>query len=73
MKSSFKVWYQFLKELFTVENRKTDLSINKPIYLEQAILDLRKMFIYGLQYDYMTTKYGSKVKLYCLYTVLCMR
>ena len=37
MKSSFKVWYQFLKQLFTVENRKTDLSMNKPVYLEEAI------------------------------------
>lgn len=72
MKSSFKVWYQFLKELFTVENRKTDLSMNKPVYLEEAILDLSKMFIYGLQYYYMQPKYGSKVKL-CMYTVLCMR
>ena len=37
--------------------------MNKPVYLGQAILDLRKMLMYEFHYDYMRQRYGSKVKL----------
>ena len=35
--------------------------MNKPVYLEQAILDLSKTLMYEFHYDYMRLKYGSKV------------
>ena len=37
--------------------------MNKPVYLGQAILDLRKTLMYEFHYDYMRPKYGSKVNL----------
>ena len=37
--------------------------MNKPVYLGQAILDLSKTLMYEFHYDYMRSKYGSKVKL----------
>ena len=43
--------------------RKREITMNKPVYLGQAILDLSKMLMYEFHYDYMRPKYGSKVKL----------
>ena len=41
--------------------RKTNVYINKPIYLEQAILDVSKTLMYGFWYDYFKSKYGDKM------------
>ena len=65
MKPNFKDGYPFSKELFAVEMEmgKTEIKMNKPVYLEQAILDLSETLMYEFHYDYMRPKYGSKVKL----------
>lgn len=63
MKQNFKDGYLVLKELFAVEIRKTEIKMKKPVYIQQAILDLCKGLIYKLHYDYMQQKYGSKLKL----------
>ena len=42
---------------------KREITMNKPVYHEQAILDLSKMLMQEFHYDYMRSKYGSKVKL----------
>ena len=43
MKPNFKNGYPFSKDLFVVEMGKTEIKMNKPVYLGQAILDLSKM------------------------------
>ena len=43
--------------------KKTEVKMNKPIYLGQAILDLRKTLMYEFWYDYIKSKYGDKVRL----------
>ena len=63
MKPNFKDGYPFIKHLFSVEMRKTEIKMNKPVYLGQAILDLSKTLMYEFHYDYMRPKYDSKVKL----------
>ena len=65
MKPNFKDGYPFSKELLAVEMEvgKTEIKMNKPVYLEQAILDLSETLMYEFHYDYMRSKYGSKVKL----------
>ena len=47
---------------------KREITMNKPVYLRQAILDLSKMLMYEFHYDYMRLKYGSKVNLCCMDT-----
>ena len=42
---------------------KKEITMNKPVYLGQAILDLSKTLMYEFHYDYMRPKYDSKVKL----------
>ena len=51
------------KDLLVMEIRKTEVRINKPIYLGQAILDLSKTLMYEFWYDYLKPKYGDKIKL----------
>ena len=63
MKPNFKDEYPFSKELFAVEMGKRKIRMNKPVYLEQVILDLSKTLMYEFHYDYMRPKYGSKVNL----------
>ena len=63
MKPNFKDGHPFSEHLFAVEMGKTEIKMNKPVYLGQAILDLSKTLIYEFHYDYMRPKYGSKVKL----------
>ena len=63
MKPNFKGGVKFSKNLMGVEMGKTEIIMNKPIYLGQAILDLSKTVMYEFHYDYIKPKYGSKVKL----------
>ena len=63
MKPNFKDGHPFSKHLFAVEMGKKEITMNKPVYLGQAILDLSKTLMYEFHYDYMRPKYGSKVKL----------
>ena len=51
------------KDLLVTEMRKTEVRINKPIYLGQAILDLSETLMYVFWYDYIKLKFGDKVRL----------
>ena len=46
-----------------MEVKKTEVKMNKPIYLGQAILDITKILIYEFWYDYIKLKYGDKARL----------
>ena len=43
--------------------KKTEVKMNKPIYLGQAILDFSKTLMYEFWYDYIKPKYGDKARL----------
>ena len=43
---NFHTSKQFSEELMAIEMRKTKIRMNKPVYLGQAILDLRKTLMY---------------------------
>ena len=63
MKPNFKDGRPFSKDLFAVEMGKTEIKINKSVYLGQTILDLSKTLMHEFHYEYIRAKYGSKVKL----------
>ena len=44
------------KDLLIMEMKKTEVKMNKPIYLGQAILDLSKTLMYEFWYDYIKPK-----------------
>ena len=45
------------------EMRKTEVLMDKPIAVGQAILDISKTVMYQFWYDYLKPKYQDKVKL----------
>ena len=63
IKPNFKDSFPFSKHLFAMEMGKTQIKMNKAVNLRQAILDLSKTLMYEFHYDYMSPKYGNKVKL----------
>ena len=50
----------FSGNLISHGNEKTQILINKSIYLGPSILELSKIVIYEFWYDYMKPKYGEK-------------
>ena len=66
MKPNFKDGHPFSKHLFAVEMGKKEITMNKPVYLGQAILGQSKTLVYEFHHDFhydMRPKYGSKVNL----------
>ena len=64
MKPNFKSGVIFGENLMGCEMGKIEVLMNKPVYLGQVILDLSKIIMYELHYDYMVPKYGlEKLKL----------
>ena len=53
----------FTENLLAIEMRKTQILMNKPVYLCLSILDLSKTVIYKSWYDYVNAKYGENAKL----------
>ena len=51
------------EDLSTIEMNKTKVKMNKPIYLELSILEISKILMYELWYDYMKPKYNDNIKL----------
>ena len=51
------------KDLLIMEMKKTEVKMNKPMYLGQAVLDNSKTLMHEIWYDYLKPKYGDKVKL----------
>ena len=51
------------KHLLVMEMKKTEVKMNKRIYLGQVILDISKTLMYEFWYDYIIPKYGDKARL----------
>ena len=51
------------KNVSIMEMKKTEVKMNKPVYLGQATLDISKILIYEFWYDYIRPKYGDKARL----------
>ena len=49
--------------------KKTEILMNKSVYLGLSVLELRNILMYEVWYDYVKPKYGEKAKLYYMDTV----
>ena len=52
----------FTENLLAIEMKKTEMLMNKPVYLRLSILELSKILKYNFWYDYVKPKYGKKNK-----------
>ena len=62
-KPSFDHFRIFTPDIAAVNQKKTTLYLNRPIYAGFAILELSKILMYDFYYNYIKTKYGSNAKL----------
>ncbi len=53
----------FCENLIAVHMKKTQLKLDKPIYLGASILDISKTLMYDFHYNYVKRNYGQKSKL----------
>ena len=60
---NYDSYKQFSESLMEIEMRKTEVLIDKPTAVGQAILDISKSLIYDFWYDYLKPKYHDRVKL----------
>ena len=51
------------EDLSIIEIKKTEVKMNKQIYLGLSILEISKILMYEFWYDYMKPKYNDNVKL----------
>ena len=51
------------ENLLIIEMKKTDVKMNKPIYLGMSILGISKMYMYEFWYNYIKPKYENRAKL----------
>ena len=62
-KPGFHTTKFFTENILATEIRKTQIIMNKPVYLELSILDLSKTVMYELWYNYVKPKYDENAKL----------
>ena len=61
---NYKGAFQFEESnLVSVNIGESTVTLNKPIYLGQSILDLSKTLMYDFHYDYVKPKYGDNARL----------
>ena len=53
----------FTENLLGIEMKKAKVTMNKPLYLGMAILDISKTLMYKFWYDYIIPKYRETAKL----------
>ena len=63
MKPNFKSGIRLSENLMGCEMGKTKVTMNEPVYLGQATLDLSKLVMYEFHYNYMAPKYCENLKL----------
>ena len=52
----------FTDILLAIVMKKTEILINKPVYLGLSMLELSKILLHEFWYDYLKSKYGEKTK-----------
>ena len=60
----FKQFKIFYENLVAVERAKVELTLNRPIYVGFAILDLSKTLMYNFHYNYNKRKYPDSTLLF---------
>ena len=53
----------FTENLLAIKMAKTEILMNKLVYLEFSTLELSEILMYEFWYDYLKPKYGEKAKL----------
>ena len=53
----------FDNDLVAIRKKKVTLTLNKPAYIAMSILELSKILMYEIHYDYIKNKYSNNSRL----------
>ena len=67
LKPNYHTTNFFSENLLAKEMGKTQILMNKLVYLGLSVLNLTKIVMYEFWYDYVKPKYGEKAQLYDIY------
>lgn len=62
-KPTFETCKIFNKNLVAAQCKNAKVTITKPVYVGQAVLDLSKQLMYDFYYNYLIKRYGAKCNL----------
>ena len=62
-RADFKRAINFGEHLSGIDRRTTEVKLNKPVYVGQAVLDLSKLLMNTLHYDVIKRQFGNRCKL----------
>ena len=62
-KPNFQSCTIFSENLVAIQMKRTELVLNKPIYLGMSILDISKNLMYNFHYSYIKPKFGGRSQL----------
>ena len=57
----------FTEDLLAIETKKTQVLMNKPIYLGLLVLGIRQIVMHEFWYDFIKPKYGENARLCYIY------
>ena len=60
---NYQIKMFFAENILAIEISKTQILMNKPVYLDLSVLDLSETVILEFWYDYLKPKYGENAKL----------
>src|SRR2546421_4796598 len=60
---SFKSRKIFSENLVAIHRHKTEVNLNRPIYISICVLDLSKLCMYQFYYDTLKARYGGRIRL----------
>ena len=66
--SNYHTTKSFSENLMAIEIKKTEVKMNKPIYLGMSMSDISKRLMYEFWYHYIKPKYQGKEKLFYMDT-----
>ena len=62
-KPTFETCKTFREQRVATQCRNVSVTITKPVYVRQAVLDLSKVLMYDFYYNYLISRYGKKCNL----------
>ena len=75
-KPNFYTTKFFTENILAIEMKETEILINKPVHLGLSILELSKILMYEVWYDYVKSRYDEKEKLCYMNThgfIVCIK
>ena len=66
------IFFFFSKNILAIKMKRTQILMNKTVYLGLSMLEMSKTVMYEFWYDYVKPKYGEKVRL-CYMATHCKR